>query len=288
MSPVFQPNTTKAPPFAIIIPCYNDGRYLPDALASVRRCEPSLYELIVVNDGSTDPETLQYLASLEQESVRVLHQTNQGMAAARNAGISATTAPYILPLDSDNMLRRTYLTVAKQIFENNPEVDVVYSDLEYFGLKSGIQSLPDPQLYLLLRSNYIDTCSPFRRSLWTTLCGFDEKREVRGIEDWDFWLRAMCRGARFRHITEPLFDYRVREGSVMDLLKKDKKDNTAIRYMHSKIVAVPVGDLIKETDHFAWWKSQFQQKPHQTLFLALTLWAKSLMTNIGSEKCASN
>src|SRR5438132_6777772 len=76
---------------AIVIPCYNDQRFLPEALATIDGEEPT--EVVVVDDGSDDPATLRLLDSLEQAGIRVLHQHNAGPAAARMAGVAVSQAP---------------------------------------------------------------------------------------------------------------------------------------------------------------------------------------------------
>src|SRR5437899_68511 len=98
------------PPFvSVIIPCFNHGEFLMDAVHSVEECARTLYEIIIVNDGSTDPPTVQLLKDLEEKGYNIINQNNQGLAAARNNGIAAATANYILPLDADNKIRPEYI-----------------------------------------------------------------------------------------------------------------------------------------------------------------------------------
>ncbi len=86
---------------AIVIPCYNDQQFLPQALAAIGAEEAT--EVVVVDDGSDDPATLRLLDALAKTQVRVLHQRNAGPAAARMAGVAASQAPYVLPLDADDL-----------------------------------------------------------------------------------------------------------------------------------------------------------------------------------------
>ncbi len=270
-----------SPPFAIVIPCYNDGKYLPEALASVAACDPSLYELLIVNDGSTDPQTLQYLQQLEKDGFRVLHQENKGLAAARNAGIAATRAPYILPLDSDNKLRPEYLSQSLDVFRNDSRVSVVYGDKWLFGYKSGLEPIPEPDLYLLIQTNYIDACAPYRRSLWVELCGYDEgMRDFQGWEDWDFWLRAMCLGHGFHHIDQALFDYRLRSDSMAHDLTKNNTNLIALDYLRNKRIQIPVSTLVSLGDHWSWAKGQFKKNPLQMLGVLI----RSLFGNKDKQK----
>src|SRR5260370_8545488 len=93
---------------AVVIPCYNDGTFLPDALASVR--EQEACELVVVDDGSTDEATLTLLDRLSNGGVRILRQANSGVASARMAGGYAPSARHIYPLDAHDLIAPGPLT----------------------------------------------------------------------------------------------------------------------------------------------------------------------------------
>src|SRR2546429_4859718 len=115
---------------AIVIPCYNDQRFLPEAPATIEGEEPT--ELVVVDDGSDDPPTLRLLDSLAQAGVRVLHQPNAGPAAARMAGVVASQAPYVLPLDADDLLGPGSVRALADALDAHPEAGVAWGDLELF------------------------------------------------------------------------------------------------------------------------------------------------------------
>src|SRR6266540_5603640 len=122
---------------SLITPCYNHGIYIHEAIASIPY-EKLTYEIehIIVNDGSTDPFTLEKLNQLEENGYKVIHQENLGLAAARNNAIKVAKGKYILPLDSDNKLHENYLTKAVEILENDDSIDVVYGDCLFFGEKN--------------------------------------------------------------------------------------------------------------------------------------------------------
>src|SRR6266481_3659707 len=94
---------------SVVIPCFNLGRYLGEAVESVRSqtCKPA--ELIVVDDGSADQQTLSLLKRFAQDGVTILRQANQGAPAARNHGIRKSSSPYVLCLDADDVLEPTFL-----------------------------------------------------------------------------------------------------------------------------------------------------------------------------------
>ena len=127
------------PIVSIIIPCYNHGHYLNEAIKSVEQStEKSIYEIIIINDGSTDEHTLNVLTSLEHNGYFILHQENLGLAAARNAGINKSKSNYIITLDADDRIRPPYFDKGINILDKQKEIGVVYGQSAYFGVKNGI------------------------------------------------------------------------------------------------------------------------------------------------------
>jgi glycosyltransferase involved in cell wall biosynthesis len=125
------PGTAPAPRVAVVIPCHDDGRTLPDALASLEAEEP--HELVVVDDGSTDPDTLRLLDELRTGGVRVIRQENAGPGAARMAGVGATSAPYVFPLDADDVLESGALAALADALDRHPEASAAWGDEPTFG-----------------------------------------------------------------------------------------------------------------------------------------------------------
>jgi glycosyltransferase involved in cell wall biosynthesis len=212
------------PLLSIIMPCYNHGQYIEEAIGSVELCaDKHLYELIILNDGSTDACTVQVLEQLSQKGYNVVHQKNQGLGAARNNAIKLAKGKYILPLDSDNRIRPAYIYEGIKVLEASNEVAVVYGDAEFFGEKTGRNQVGEFNLQRIMLGNYIDACAVFRKSVWEELGGYDEKMPVMGVEDWDFWLRTAFKGYRFVYINEVLFDYRVLKNSMLRSIDNDRK-----------------------------------------------------------------
>lgn len=204
---------------SVIIPCYDDGDYLIEAVDSVERYAPEA-ELIIVDDGSTEPRTLEVLAALREAGHRVIEQPNAGLSAARNRGIAASAGDYFLPLDADNRLLPGFVAEAVAILDADPAVGVVYGDRREFGTRTGDVAVPDLDLPTMLWSNYIDACAVVRRAVWSDVGGFDVT--FTNWEDWDFWLSAAERGWRFLHLPRPVFEYRVRPDSLQQrFLRRD-------------------------------------------------------------------
>ena len=213
------------PKLSIIITCYNLGNYLEEAIASSKKYSPSSdYEIIVVDDGSTDEVTLQILETIEHQdrSIFVLHQTNLGLAKARNNGIKIAKGKYIIPLDADNKLRPEFIKQAIAILDIDKDVDVVFGDAQLFGNKDSVWKGKPFDIAEMLLNNYIDACAGFRKSIWEELGGYDEKMPVMGFEDWDLWLRMAVRGYQFKYVEAIFFDYRVRDNSMLSEAWKER------------------------------------------------------------------
>ncbi|MEZ7497273.1 glycosyltransferase family A protein [Flavobacterium sp. Arc3] len=206
------------PKLSIIITCYNLGHYLEEAIASIKYYSSfEDYEIILVNDGSTDKATLQILEKIEQKdkSIFVLHQANIGLAKARNNGIKLAKGKYIIPLDADNKLRPECIKQTIAVLDSNLGIDVVHGDTQLFGNKNSVWKGKPFDVAEMVLNNYIDACAGFRKSVWEELRGYDENMPVMGFEDWDLWLRMAVRGCRFQYVETTFFDYRVRDNSML-------------------------------------------------------------------------
>lgn len=213
------------PIISIIIPCYNHGHYLREALESIPSQNNYPIEIIILNDGSTDISTLRILSEIQTEGYTVINQENQGLGRTRNNGIRMAKGKYILPLDADNKFLPTYINQGIEFLEKHPEISVFYSDFEYFGDKNGLISVPDFNLQQLITGNYIDACAIYQKTVWELVCGYDENMPYMGVEDWEFWLNLSFHGCKFYHFAEPGFYYRVINNSM---IKKDTAPNFQI------------------------------------------------------------
>lgn len=201
---------------SVVIPCFNHGDVLSEAVSSVMALQRDDVELIVVDDGSTDHRTRERMSVLMSQGIHVVRQDNQGLAAARNSGIRLAKGEFIVPLDSDNRLRESYLIAGVKILNDNPAIGVVYGHSQIFGETSGIRKVPEFDLISLARANFVDACALYRKCVWTSVQGYDEKMPWMGWEDWDFWLRAAVYGWGFSRLDEVTFDYRVCSHSMIN------------------------------------------------------------------------
>lgn len=219
---------------SVVIPCFNHGEFLIEAVASVEHSIRVPYEQIIVNDGSSEPRTLEVLDILRRGGYQVIDQENSGLAAARNRGIEQARAPYILPLDADNRLRPGFIEPALEILDAHPEVGVVYGDRRDFGLRNVTVDVPPFDLDTLLPCNFIDACAILRKSLWSACGEYDSAMPAPGWEDWDLWIGAAGRGWQFRHLPGEAFDYRVRPQSMLTAFANEELRRRLSTYIIAK------------------------------------------------------
>lgn len=205
---------------SIIMPCYNDGLYIEEAINSVQNQTYPNTELIVIDDGSTDSCTINTLTALKERGVTILHTDHLGPAAARNYGIANATGDFILPLDADDKIAPTYLEKAVSVLEQNPDVGAVYCYADLFGEQNGRWEIPEYSLQRMLQDNIVFITSVFWRKDWETVRGFCEDLKY-GMEDYDFWLSFIELGKTFYQLPETLFFYRIKKKSRTSELKKE-------------------------------------------------------------------
>jgi glycosyltransferase involved in cell wall biosynthesis len=194
------------PAISIVCPCFNHGRYIREMLASVYAQSFSRYEVIIVNDGSTD-NTKEILDRLPRETTTVIHTPNRGPSAARNTAIAAARAPIILNLDADDKIAPTLLEKAFAIFSAYPDSGIVHSEVRFFGARSGRFELPPYSLAAMLKDNVIHSTAFFKKEDWEAVGGYSDEL-ILGPEDYDFWLSILELGRVVRKIPEDLVFYR--------------------------------------------------------------------------------
>jgi glycosyltransferase involved in cell wall biosynthesis len=206
---------TKSYKVSIVIPCFNHGEFLPEAVASVTRIGRDDVELIVVDDGSTDERARKEMDALPAQGIKVILQENMGLAAARNAGILASQGEYLFPLDADDRLRSGWIDRGIGILDSDQRVGVVYGDTQCFGTHTDRWHVGPFDTERLLHWNFIHASALYRRSVWEQNSGYDGTMPVQGLEDWDFWLGTLQHGWRFSYVPEVFFEYRRNERSMI-------------------------------------------------------------------------
>jgi glycosyltransferase involved in cell wall biosynthesis len=193
---------------SVIIPCYNHGDYLLESLQSL--CEQTFknFEVLVINDGSTDPKTIEILASLCTEfpslDLRVISQENQGPPGARNRAILEALGYWVMMLDADDKVTREYLDKTLTLARNK-NLDFVSTDIQNFGAQNHVSRV-HINLYDELFANRLLGCSLFKKC--ALLAEPYDPTFCNGYEDWELWVRLLKNGYRGEVIHEPLYLYR--------------------------------------------------------------------------------
>jgi GT2 family glycosyltransferase len=218
---------------SVIVTCYDLGEFLDEAVSSVLAQTCDDYEILVVDDGSTDPATVALLADYARPKTRVFHTANQGLAAARNAGIARASGTYLCCLDADDRLVPTYFAKGLAAFEADPGLTFVSSWLELFGTEERISAFEHCDLPSLLPGCALHCSSLVRRDAVLAAGGYDPSM-VAGCEDWDLWLTLLEAGHRGTVLKEPLFQYRRRERSMSQLCTAGRTHLDIWRYVAEK------------------------------------------------------
>ncbi|TCL59375.1 glycosyltransferase involved in cell wall biosynthesis [Kineothrix alysoides] len=198
---------------SIIMPCYNDGKYIVQAIDSVKKQTYPDVELIIIDDGSDEKKTLKILEEIAKDkNILVLRTERLRPAGARNFGIQAATGKYILPLDADDLIDRTYVQKAVHILQTYKDIGVVYCFADLFGKKTGKWDLPAYSFKNMLIDNIVFVTAMFRREDWESVGGFDTSMD-EGMEDYAFWISILEQEKEIYQIPETLFHYRIKEES---------------------------------------------------------------------------
>ncbi len=207
---------------SIIIPCYNQGSFIEEAINSVLAQSLSDFEIIIVNDGSSEETTLSILNEIKGNAITIFHTRNKGVAAARNFGISKSKGEFILPLDADDRIDKDFLLNTVPVLENNAGLKLVGTSAQYFGEINAIEILPEysPKLHLL--QNLFFNTSLFRKKDFSSIGGYDESF-LEGWEDWDLYIRLVKDKAEVTIIDKPLYYYRIKRSSRNADLINEKK-----------------------------------------------------------------
>jgi glycosyltransferase involved in cell wall biosynthesis len=225
------------PLFSIIVPCYSQASFLPQALDSICKQTFSEWEVIIVNDASPD-DTLDVANSLASGDARIKVLDlphNVGLPAARNEGIKNAIGTYILPLDADDIIAPDYLEKALKLFLKEPQTSLVYGKaMKFNDVKEWQWKLKSYSYENLLLGNIIYASAIFKRDCWQRIGGYDTSL-VHGSEDWEFWIRLLNEQSIVHFIDSIVFYYRKKPDSMSKTLFSDPKKIAAVsHYIYQK------------------------------------------------------
>lgn len=213
----------------MVVPCFNHGRFVADAVRSALRQEGADIRVVVVDDGSTDGTTPEACDACRlvtpdaHERVTVIHQENRGLSAARNAGARVVSqrdlGDYLVFLDADDYIEPTFVSRlhaelctgaegAGEVGEaGSGRVSHAYCQERLVDRAFGVWAVPEWDPVLLLITNLHPVTALVKRSCFEASGGFDESMR-EGYEDWEFWIRLSSLGYRGVRVREPLFNWR--------------------------------------------------------------------------------
>src|SRR4051794_26556212 len=210
------------PRISVLMPCFNHGQFIGEAIASVLAQTVQDFEIVVVDDGSTDVETRETLSRLNSPRTTVLTTANRGLPAARNWAAQHASGECFCALDADDKLAPTWFEAALRVLDAHPEVAFVSHWLETFGDEHWTWKPERCDLPSLLARNAVNGAALVRRNAFEAVGGYDESMR-EGCEDWDFWLRLVEHGFDGTIIPEVLFHYRRRADSMSRVMLDEER-----------------------------------------------------------------
>lgn len=212
------------PLLSVVVPFYNLGAYLDECLESILAADYPALEVIIVDDGSFEPDSLAALARWEDRglgNLRVLHIGNAGLANARNVGAEAARGPCIAFVDADDAVGPTFFSKAIRLLQRFPNVHYVYAWTRFFDEGTGVWHSWNTDLPYLLAHNQLIPLVVVRRDSFLRH-GRNKPHIVYGLEDYEGWISMAEAGCGGIAIPEPLNRYRVRRQSMFRQLLRDK------------------------------------------------------------------
>jgi glycosyltransferase involved in cell wall biosynthesis len=190
------------PRISVVIPAHGEGRLIAEAVESVQEAEP--VELVVVDDASNDADTSRVLAMLERKGTSIVrHEANEGVAAARMSGLLATSAPFVYPLDADDLAAPGVIGRMADLLERHPDAAACVGDVYEFGVHQLVRVTP-PRLdpYRIAYTNEYPITALYRRRSILAVGGWRKLGLHHGYNDWDLWMSLAEHEAEIVHLGE--------------------------------------------------------------------------------------
>lgn len=200
---------------SVIVPFYNMGAFLLETIESIKKSTYPNFEIIIVNDGSDDDESLRVLESIGSSfsSISIINIENKGLANARNVGAHYANGKFITFLDADDLIDPFYYERCIRILDSYNNVSFVYSWVQFFGLKDNIWITFDAEFPLILLTNMLSAFPVIRKKSFIDF-GLNNLIMDKGMEDHESWISMLENGCKGVSIPEPLVFYRIRSDSM--------------------------------------------------------------------------
>lgn len=221
------------PIVSIITPCYNQSKYIAEAIDSVISQTFSDWELIVVDDGSVDDSADIVKQYCEKDlRIKYFHQKNSGPSYARNIGVSKSNGKYLFFLDGDDMISSNLLELGIAYMETHLSCAVFYADLYYFGDKQGYTGISYTTYKSLLCKSSVPCCSIIRKLDFERVGGFDEN--MKGYEDWEFFIRLLYQNEEVHREYKSKYYYRILNTNNSVNIAANKNAKELVMYIYEK------------------------------------------------------
>lgn len=209
------------PDITIILAAYNMQRYIVETLESIYAQTSDNYNLIIIDDGSTD-YTRQIVRAVTygKPRTKIIHGTHKTLGPIRNEAIEQAETEWILPFDADDLMRPNLIEEFTKAIHANPDGDLFVCWYHHFEAEDRIVQRRFLGYERLLKGNHIPSESCYRKEDWKAIGGY---RPVPHYEDWEFWIRLLSPGADVIEIPQVLIDYRIRPDSLSHGMTHEEK-----------------------------------------------------------------
>lgn len=237
----------------VVIPCYNDGLYIMEALHSILNQTLKADKIIIIDDGSGQ-ETKKILKTIQYTNVEIIYQENQGVCKARNNAIQLAETDYILNLDADDYFEPTFVEKAVEVLNKNDKVAAVGCWVKILKNKVLDQEIKKPlggsvKDFIIINNGIAS--SMFRKKNWEMVSGYDIEMR-NGYEDWEFWIAILKHNFEMVILQEPLYTYRQKMQS------RNKSALNKYDYDLRKYIFIKHKELYKE--HFEFYSLELLRR----------------------------
>lgn len=219
----YKPHTANGELLSVVIPYYNMGKYIMECVTSVKASSYTNIEILIINDGSTEAESLAVLKQLENTNgVKVFNKPNEGLAFTRNYGAQKANGEYIAFLDSDDMVSPDYYEKALRVLKQYKNVFFAGSFVQYFGDTNRKWVTYTPQPPYALVHNPVNSSGLVYKKAAFLQAGLNDKKVDYGLEDYESVVHLISKGYNGIVLPEFLFQYRVRNDSMIRKINREK------------------------------------------------------------------
>lgn len=248
------------PTISIIIPCYNQAKYLSECLHSVLDQTYTNWECLIINDGSPDDtENLAKEWCHKDKRIKYYYKANSGVCDTRNFGIKHAQGEFIMPLDADDKIAPPYIEKALKIFENTPNTKLIYCNTIFFGAKNYAKTDVEYSFKHLLYENIIHHAGIYRKSDFLKTQGYNLNMHD-GLEDWDFWLTLINPEDKVVKLDGYYYYYRIKNISRSTLIDKAKNEELILQIFKNHLsVYHKYFNPIRDHNEALFYKATFQR-----------------------------